>query len=319
MLDFPRTGHYSRERFQRTQSSGRSIELIRTFAHIVNPVRVRPSSDLFHAQPLTFESLRRSRARALAAGHPDVRLFTAQYPEDHPIPEGFEPTPDLDRSSRDLGRFIRPRRLPLFGDILARLYRASEAENLIYTNVDIAVHGDFYLELDRLVAGGLRSFVINRRTVRVPDGGPCDLDWLTAQPGEDHPGFDCFIFQRSLLDGVDFHDLLIGTTGIGKTVVGVLSSLDPGFRILDDLHLTFHLNDDAPWRDPMVADYRVHNARQAVLILREVRDRTGVLSPLAGEYLHHYENFPVLPPRPSLFQRVRNLIFPKEPLQNRRP
>src|SRR5688572_15475844 len=110
-----------------------------SFAHIVNPVIVPETSDLFFAQPITFETMRRARAAAQEVA--EVALLTAQYPEDRPlVPDDFVATPDLERSALDLGEFKIPRKLPLVRDILDRLYEsAPQADFLIYTNVDIAV------------------------------------------------------------------------------------------------------------------------------------------------------------------------------------
>ena len=69
---------------------------MRKLAHIVNPVVVGPSSDLFFAQPITFESMK--AARHSAAGSVEVELLTTQYAEDRAIvPDGFRTTPDLER------------------------------------------------------------------------------------------------------------------------------------------------------------------------------------------------------------------------------
>jgi hypothetical protein len=54
---------------------------MRTFAHIINPVIVEPTSDLYVAQPVTFETMR--IARDFATGQVAVKLLTTQYPEDH--------------------------------------------------------------------------------------------------------------------------------------------------------------------------------------------------------------------------------------------
>ena len=67
------------------------------FTHIINPVKVSEASDLFVAQPVTFETMR--RAKQFAGNEIEVNLITTQYPEDHSIiPEFFTKTKDLDRS-----------------------------------------------------------------------------------------------------------------------------------------------------------------------------------------------------------------------------
>ena len=103
-------------------------------AHVINPVVVPPQSDLFIAQPVTFESMR--RAAEWARGTAEVTLCAACYPEDEPlVPDGFLRTPSLERSVLNFGCFEKPRKLPLVGDILQRLYDASDAEWLVFTNV----------------------------------------------------------------------------------------------------------------------------------------------------------------------------------------
>ena len=52
-------------------------EQMREIAHIINPFIVGKSSDLFVAQPLTFETMR--IAKEFARDRADVTLFSAQY------------------------------------------------------------------------------------------------------------------------------------------------------------------------------------------------------------------------------------------------
>ena len=115
------------------------------FAHIINPVIVPSSSDLFVAQPITFESIR--IAKKLAMDDIDVSVYTAQFPEDQSIiPSWFEKTPDLTRSALDFVQSRKQRKLPLIGDILERLHQAADADYLIYSNVDISVQPFFYVD-----------------------------------------------------------------------------------------------------------------------------------------------------------------------------
>lgn len=101
-------------------------------AHIINPVIIAQDSDLYTAQPITFETMR--TARENAQGVVDVELYSAQFPEDRPlVPQCFGFTPDLKRSVLDLATFKQQRKLPLLQDILDRLYSATNAEYLIYS------------------------------------------------------------------------------------------------------------------------------------------------------------------------------------------
>ncbi len=75
-----------------------------SIAHIINPVIAEKQSDLFLAQPVTFETMR--IARKLVSNQVRVSLHTAQYPEDRSlIPDFFSMTPDLTRSVMHIDTF----------------------------------------------------------------------------------------------------------------------------------------------------------------------------------------------------------------------
>ena len=51
-----------------------------TIAHIINPVKVPITSDLYYAQPITFETMR--IAKQYVEGKIEVHLFSANFLED---------------------------------------------------------------------------------------------------------------------------------------------------------------------------------------------------------------------------------------------
>jgi len=78
-------------------------------AHIINPVNVKEASDLFVAQPVTFETMR--QARTYAENHVSVKQLVACYEEDAIIvTHGFDKTPSLKRSILDI---LKPFLIPL--------------------------------------------------------------------------------------------------------------------------------------------------------------------------------------------------------------
>ncbi len=239
-------------------------------AHIINPVKVSPTSDLFTAQPITFTTMQ--RARAYCQGEIDVALYTTQYPEDRAIiPDGFIVLEDLSRSILDIGTFPFDRKLPLLGDILATLYRHADADYFIYTNVDIALQPFFYQAITKLIEQGYDSFVINRRTIR-HDSGPVTEDsaLLYAQAGRPHPGFDCFIFKKEAYLSYDLGTACIGANWIGRIMVVNLAAYADRFKIFEDLHLTFHLGDDQSWKRPANRAYDNHNLEQLYAIMNKL-------------------------------------------------
>lgn len=239
---------------------------MRKLAHIINPVAVKESSDLFIAQPVTFESLR--VAKQFADSAVEVSQYTAQYPEDHSIiPDSFVRTSDLDRSVLDLGAFQVPRKLPLIGDILGRLYDASDAEYFIYSNVDIALMPNFYVTVNAIIEAGYDAFVINRRTIPSQYRSARELPLMYAEVGHSHPGYDCFIFRRECVPRFLLGSMCIGASKIGVALTANLICFARRFKEFADVHMTFHIGNDRAWRNPTLNDYFIHNKNEAQRIL----------------------------------------------------
>lgn len=209
-------------------------------AHLVNPVKSPVYSELSHAQPITFETMRIAREKASPAIK--VILLSAQYPEDYAIiPDYFTKTPDLERSANDFGTFTHPKKLPLLKDLLDRLYEASEAPYLIYTNVDIALQPHFYLEVANRIRSGLDAFIINRRRIPAHFSTPEELPHMYTHPGTAHPGFDCFIFHRSLYPKFQLEKVCIGIPFVEMTLSQNLFCYAKHFQLFDRDLLTFHI------------------------------------------------------------------------------
>lgn len=181
-----------------------------SIAHIVNPVKVDPASDLFVAQPITFESMRIAKEKTDL--RINVQLLAAFFPEDETINPAFlTPTRQLNRSILDFSKNKNQRKLPLLTDILERLYESSTADYLIYTNSDIAVLPFFYNVVTEIIEEGHDAFTINRRTIYSSRVEVKDLPLLYSEIGVPHPGTDCFIFKRSLYPRFCLGRINIGT------------------------------------------------------------------------------------------------------------
>ena len=247
---------------------------MRAIAHIINPVLVDKSSDLFIAQPVTFESMR--IAQEFAVGQVEVGLFSAQYPEDHPVtPADFHRTPDLEKSVLDCGDFRKQRKLPLLKDILDRLYQATDAEYLIYTNVDIGLLPHFYLAVSQFIDAGFDAFVINRRTISSQYKNVKHLPLMYAQAGQPHRGWDCFIFCREAYSKYALGSVCIGASRVGLAVLSDLVAYAGNFYEFTDQHVTFHIGDERNWLNRAYADYDEHNTRQLLNILETLENKAG--------------------------------------------
>ena len=262
-------------------------------AHIVNPLVVtNPGSDLSFAQPVTLSSMRIARESAIETFGIQVTHYAAFYEEDRPaVPADFVPTPVLERSVLD---FIEPaptvvgRKLPLLRDILDRLYEAAEnADYLIYSNIDIGLRPDFYLEVARLIEEGTDAFLIGRRIVTTEFTSLNDMEKILAQDGEPRVGFCCFVFPRA-----HYPDYLLDDTCIGLQPVGVTLALNmieraAQFRDFYTARLTFHLGDDRVWEQTLLDDCHRHNERALDRVVRRLARQK--LSPLSRDLLDGYQ------------------------------
>jgi Sulfotransferase family len=246
-------------------------------AHIINPVKVDASRDLFTAQPITFQTMRVAKDRA--GPEVTVELHAASFREDEEVvPPFLRKTRPLERSILDLGDFKTRKRLPLIKDILDRLFQESSADYFIYTNVDIALQPEFYASVGELIREGTAGFVINRRTIsprhtRIEE---IPLMYKEGKKGQKHPGFDCFIFPREAYARFLLGDGCLGANWIGRIMVSNIAAFSSPFRIFKDLHLTFHLGDDRVWLNRESAELERHNEKELITVLDTLLDKEGI-------------------------------------------
>ena len=255
-------------------------------AHIVNPVVVDQTSDLYIAQPISFESMR--RAADSAAPGLDVELYVTQFVDEQAIlPRGFGQAPLLQRSVLDVANFSYPRRLPLLADILDSLYLVGDAPYLIYTNVDIGLQPNFYSTVVNFIEMGYDAFVINRRTIPAIYHSVEQLDLIYSDPGQAHAGWDCFVFPRQLVPRFKLYEVCIGASRVGLALLANMVAYADNFRDFRDEHLTFHIGDARNWLRPEYADYDAHNTRLLLRILDEIQEEQGAFSPdsIPGSFL----------------------------------
>jgi hypothetical protein len=258
-------------------------------AHIINPVQVQPTSDLFIAQPITFETMR--VAKTMAQEKVEVFLVAAFYPEDEAfIPDLFLKTPVLERSVLDIKSFQNSRKLPLIQDICDRLYTAApDADYLIYTNVDIALMPHFYLTVAYMIEQGYDALVINRRNIPKIYTQIQDLPLMYSEIGKPQGGHDCFIFRRSVYPNYDLGTACIGAAKVGKVILLNLIYHAANFIEHNDLHLTFHLGNDRFWKSPGLEDYFEHNESELIRIFKDYEARGNLPQHLQMQKLiDHY-------------------------------
>lgn len=211
-----------------------------SIAHIVNIFNASPKSDLKLAQEVTLASMARARN---ASKHPEkVGLFSAQTTEDRQlVPEEFKTTRDLNRDVTDLDAFAKKVNLPILNDILHRVYEESDAEYIIYSNIDIGLQPDFYNAVWQFINDGHDAFIINRRRIPAVYTSAAQLDEMYEQKGRKHPGFDCFVFKRDLYPRLSLAEVCIGVPFVEITLSQNLFCFGQNPKVFTDEHLTFHL------------------------------------------------------------------------------
>lgn len=223
-------------------------------AHIINPVNVPANTELGIAQPVTFESIR--VAHDYAKGKVEVQLYAVCYEEDRSIiPDKFTQLNDLTKSVRD--RFPNKKKLPYIKDILQALYSNSGAEYLVYTNMDISLMPQFYVVIHSLLQQGHDALLINRRGISTKYKSPSELPMMYADMGMPHPGFDCFVFHRSLLEKFVLAEVCIGVPFLEVTLLHNLIAFAANLKLIDDLHLTFHIGTEV--MPPVDKDLYLYN------------------------------------------------------------
>ena len=284
------------------------------FVHVINPVKVGPSSNLYIAQPITFESMRVAQQFA-AAFSLQVDLCAVNFPEDDEIvPLFFGCRKHLKRSVLDVDTFSIPRKLPLIKDILDCATCASEAEFIIYTNVDIAVVPNFYLSLDSIINKGTDALMVTRRTLSTDYKATSELWRMYADMGDGHPGDDCFIFSREAYAKYDVGDTCIGAKYVARVLALNVITHAHRFEHFRNLHLTFHIGDDRIWHDEKWADYTAHNQRVLRRLARQYKELGQVAdNPLVNRWIKKFaqESAPAAVPSAgsSWAERIRSGRF----------
>jgi hypothetical protein len=260
-------------------------------AHIVNPVLFAKNSPHDFAQQIVFKSM--ESAHVYTDKDLEIEFISVQYPEDHPvIPDFFNVILDLNRSILNIGDFNNPRKLPLIKDIFDLAVEATDAEYVIYTNIDICLMPYFYQAVNKLISEGFDAFTINRRTISTEHEHVDSLPLMYAEIGEPHRGWDCFVFKRALYPKFHLGNLCLGIPLVGLAVIANMLAFAENFNQITRSHLTFHIGNDRAWHARSNTDYDLHNRSELIKILRSLDEIIGGFDEKSppGIYLRFHKN-----------------------------
>jgi hypothetical protein len=211
--------------------------------HIINPFTPKKGSEFELAESVTFKSMKLAKEKAESSNFIQVNLFSAHFIEDEDyVPDFFQKTMPLEGSTLELG--IGLPKLPFLGNILQRLSESSEDEYWIFTNVDISVQPNFYLEVAGYIKQGYDGFIINRRRISKKFNSLDSLPEMFQEKGKPHPGFDCFVFHRDLFSKFELGRVCLGIPFIGMLFAQNLFAFSEKFLLLDKEYLTFHIGEE---------------------------------------------------------------------------
>lgn len=215
-------------------------------AHLINPYPT--AGEDARIQSKTIESIGTALSLARKACDVDLISFVSEH--------DFQCVPKISAShvvlEQSIAEFVDANKpnLPLFGEIVNRARNNCNAHDfLIFTNMDICLQPYFYLEVHRLIARGFDAFVINRRTIRKSQINDRSLLNSYQSFGESHPGHDCFVFRRDLLDVFYLLNHCIGAGFCFRPLLLNMILFSDNFCEVTDSRLTFHYGNDETWRD----------------------------------------------------------------------
>lgn len=232
-------------------------------AHIVQILEIQPkheASYLHVAQPVTAKSM--LDAKLQSKNPEDIDLIAVKHKDETiECPEGFRMAPDLTRWCYDIfPKLPKTKQLPLIADIIESLNQTADADYFIYTNVDIGLFPDFYDFVIDTISKGINGFTVNRLTMPKKYNG-IKLDQNNYKlifdvTGSNHAGFDCFVFPRGAIKSMNLGSVFIGTAPIGTVFKKELQRSVKSFKPYGSMvRKTFHLGNDADWRDPKCQFY----------------------------------------------------------------
>lgn len=257
-----------------------------SFCHIINPFPCPEDSEHGVASKITYESLRLAVDKAQQNGlQVEVKAVVLPGDEDAikaPASLGGQ----LSRTIQDIHLLLPQRPYPLIADILNIGAGASSSDYLIFTNMDIAVQPDFYLQLHEIIEKRFEAgtpFTVYRRNIPSRYNRIEQLPEMYRESGEIAYGYDCFVFPRSFAADLDLGSCCIGAAHFDYLLFIALDAVS-GFKVkrINDLPLTFHIGNDIAWSSQI--DYIEHNLQESLAAIQRMRKRVDI--PVNSHFAH---------------------------------
>ena len=181
----------------------------------------------------------------------------------------------LERTVQDICPLRPQRPYPLISDILRVGAESTNCDYLIFSNMDIAVQPDFYLQLNEIIERRFEPgapFTVYRRNIPSYFNSIDQLPEMYREGGKIAYGYDCFVFPKSYVAQMDLGNCCIGAAHFDYLLFMALDAVS-GFRVrrINDIPLTFHIGNDIAWSSQM--DYIEYNLVESLNAIERMRER----------------------------------------------
>jgi hypothetical protein len=268
------------DRVEWADIKGEPVADTHQLGHVVN--WFEGDAEAMAVQAATARTMQRSRL--FARDSLDARLIACTFEDElSAAPAEFQHSPPLTRSILDVHSFRVPRRLAILSDVLqSGALVAPQAGYLVFTNADICLMPHFYTSVQGMLARGIDSIIINRRTVGALSAYGQDSDIAMIETGGRHPGLDCFVFPVRWVTEFVCSDACIGAGWVMRSLLYNLVARAQRMLIMRDAHLTYHFGDDRIWSDLRQQDYLDFNLEQARFVMGRLSARDEFRAQLAA-------------------------------------
>lgn len=249
-----------------------------SFCHLINPFPCPEDSEHGIASRITYASLRIAADEAAKRGI-QVEINAVVLPGDEiAIKPPAKFAGHLHGTVLDIHPMTPRRPFPLIADILLTGAGSSNCDYLIFTNMDIAVQPDFYVQLLEIIEKRFEPgtpFTVYRRNIPSHYNRIDELPEMYRQTGQIAYGYDCFVFPKSYVSQLDLGHCCIGAAHFDYLLFIALD-VASGFltQRVNDMPLTFHIGNDIAWSSQI--DYIEHNLTESLAAIQRMRGRVDI-------------------------------------------
>lgn len=244
-----------------------------SYTHILNTVSERESATVNKVQKITIEGIN----RALAVKKPGIVVnfieFSA-FEKNHPLLPNSKFVYTELALNRKKG-FENQKALPFLLPFLKEIRSTLTSDYVIYTNIDIVLTEQFYNVVDKLIAKGHDSVVINRRRVSGNYLNNFDYETVITEAGMSHTGYDTFIFKTTLIDKFAAANVCLGIPPAGNDLFYNLFTHAQSPVLYTEKALTYHIGMELfkEWGDKQTEK---ENYREMKKVLGELKPHMDI-------------------------------------------